>query len=231
MSGGRIREITALRDQVGVFADRTEAGVVLADLISQCALPQPLLLAIPAGGVPVAAAVADKLSVSFDLAVVSKITLPWNAEVGYGAVAFDDSYRLNPALIEAAGLTDEEVERGIAATRTKVARRVRTLRRNRSLPDLSAHDVVVIDDGLASGFTMLVAVDALRRAGARSIMVAVPTGHSESVRRMQESVETVCCANIRRGATYAVASAYRDWKDVSEAECEEILQRFTRSDG
>ena len=231
MSGGRVQEITALRDQVGVFADRTEAGVVLADLILQCALPQPLLLAIPAGGVSVAAAIADELRLPFDLAVVSKITLPWNAEVGYGAVAFDNSYRLNPALIAAVGLTDEEVEQGIAVTRAKVARRVRTLRGNEPLPDLSAHDVVVIDDGLASGFTMLVAVDALRRAGAGSIMVAVPTGHSESVRRLQVSVETVCCANIRHGATFAVASAYRDWNDISETECAVILQRFTRSDG
>lgn len=226
MNAGKIYEVPALRDRVGVFTDRREAGVVLSRLVSDCRLSQPLLLAIPAGGVPVAAALADELHLPCDLAVVSKITLPWNSEVGYGAVAFDGSYRLNPALIAATGLTDDEVKHGVAATRAKVARRVLEMRKERPFPNLSRYDVIVIDDGLASGFTMLVAAEALRRAGARSITVAVPTGHAKSVRRLRESVETVCCANIRSGGSFAVASAYRSWSDVSEAECTAILHRF-----
>jgi predicted phosphoribosyltransferase len=155
--------------------------------------------------------------------VVSKITLPWNTEAGYGAVAFDGSYLLNEAMIRAVGLNDREVARGLEKTRTKVARRVAALRKGRPMPDLLAHEVLLVDDGLASGFTMRTAVAALRRAGAKELIVAVPTGHEDSVRSMAKQVDVVCCANIRRGRSFAVASAYRHWSDVSEAEAEQIL--------
>ncbi len=192
------------------------------------ALSAPLVLAIPAGGVPVAAALAEGLSAPLDVAVVSKITLPWNSEVGYGAVAFDGSYQLNHDLIGSLGMSEAEVARGVEVTRAKVARRVAALRGETAQPDPAAHDLVVVDDGLASGFTMLVAVAALTRVGARSLTVAVPTGHARAVRRVAKEVQTLCCANLRSGTPFAVASAYRYWTDVSEAEALEVLQQSRR---
>src|SRR3954468_467653 len=90
--------IPELKDRVEVFADRAHAGRVLAELIRPVAIREPLLLAIPAGGVPVAAAMAHALGWPLDVAVVNKITLPWNTQSGYGAVAFDGSLLLNDAL-------------------------------------------------------------------------------------------------------------------------------------
>jgi putative phosphoribosyl transferase len=220
---GRIKEFRELRDRSGIFEDRIDAGTKLARLVKEEELRSPLVLAIPSGGVPVAAAVSESLSCPLDVAVVSKITLPWNSEVGYGAVAFDGSCRLNEDLIRSIGMSEIEVSRGIETTRAKVARRTAMLQGNRSLPDLSAHDLILVDDGLASGFTMLVAVEALYRAGARLILVAVPTGHVESVQKVAEQVATVCCANLRNGYPFAVASAYRNWTDVCEAEALLIL--------
>lgn len=223
MQSERILEIEKLRDRTGLFADRNEAGQVLSGLVAQLDLQKPLVFAIPAGGLPVAVPLAKALNCPLDVAVVSKITLPWNTEAGYGAVAFDGSFLLNEAMIRAVGLDESTVARGLDKTRAKVARRVATLRKGRPMPDLPAHEVILVDDGLASGFTMHTAVVALRRAGARELIVAVPTGHEDSVRSMAEEVDVICCANIRGGRSFAVASAYRHWSDVSEADAEQIL--------
>jgi len=223
MGNNRIREIPDLHNRTGIFEDRHEGGQTLAGLLAEQQLSAPFALAIPAGGVPVAVPVAQLLGCPLDVAVVSKITLPWNTEAGYGAVAFDGSYQLNAALIATAGLSEAEVERGIAATRAKVERRVAALRGARPLPDLIARDVVLIDDGLASGFTMRVAVAALRRTGAGSVVVAVPTGHAEAVRHLAAEADLVCCANLRSGRPFAVAAAYRQWYDVSEQEAQALL--------
>ncbi|MGW8313348.1 MAG: phosphoribosyltransferase [Desulfuromonadales bacterium] len=225
MGIGSIKEFSGLRDRSGVFADRYDAGAKLAQLVGEEPLRSPLVLAIPAGGVPVAVVLAESLNCPLDVAVVSKITLPWNSEVGYGAVAFDGSYCLNHDLIESIGLSEDQVSHGIETTRAKVLRRTAMLHGERSRPDLSAHDLILVDDGLASGFTMLVAVAALYRAGARSIRVAVPTGQAESVARIAEQVIMVYCANLRTGYPFAVASAYRSWTDVCEAEALLILMR------
>ncbi|HWR97212.1 MAG TPA: phosphoribosyltransferase family protein, partial [Candidatus Methanoperedens sp.] len=125
--------------------------------------------------------------------------------------------------VEALGLTQAAVEAGIAATRERVAQRMRLLRQGRPFPDLRDVAAVLVDDGLASGFTMRVAVEALRAAGAREVIAAVPTGHLDAVRRLSPLVETLCCANVRGGRSFAVADAYRSWRDVSLAEVQRIL--------
>ena len=223
----RILEIEKLRGRTGLFADRCAAGQVLAGLVGQLDLQAPLVLAIPAGGLPVARPLAKALNCQLDVAVVSKITLPWNTEAGYGAVAFDGSYLLNEEMIRAVGLNETDVSRGLVVTRAKVAGRVAALRKGRPMPDLHGYEVIVVDDGLASGFTMRAAVDALRRAGANQLVVAVPTGHEVSVLSLAETVDSVCCPNIRSGRSFAVASVYQHWSDVSEAEAEQIMLEFS----
>jgi predicted phosphoribosyltransferase len=219
----RFVEVPELRERVGVFRDRTHAGEVLAGLLADVVSPAALVLAIPAGGVPVGIEVARRLGLSLELAVVSKILIPGTTEAGYGAVAFDGTVRLNRSLVAALGLTAAAVEEGIAATRARVARRVRHLRHGRPFPDLRDVAAVLVDDGLASGFTMQVAVEALRAGGAGEVIVAVPTGHLDAVRRLSPLVEILCCANVRAGRSFAVADAYRSWRDVSEAELQRIL--------
>ncbi len=226
MKRERIRELKELHDQTGVFADRCEAGQVLSGLVRPLGLQRPLVLAIPAGGVPVAVPLAKTLNCQLDVAVVSKITLPWNSEAGYGAVAFDFSYLLNESMIRAVGLSEADVARGLEKTRAKVVRRVASLRKGRLMPEMTAHEVIVVDDGLASGFTMDAAVAALRRAGVGELIVAVPTGYETSVQSLASKVDMVCCANIRSGPSFAVASAYQHWDDVSETEAERILLEF-----
>ena len=221
-----IIDLTEMREQTHVFQDRIHAGQVLARMLSTDDEQAGIIMAIPAGGVPVGAVMAEELGFDLDVAVVSKITLPWNTEAGYGAVAFDGTVKLNEDLIRRVSLTPGDVKKGIEKTTAKVLRRVATLRGRHPFPDLVNRSVILVDDGLASGFTMRVAVSALRNAGADRIIVAVPTGHRHSVEIIAQEVEKLFCANIRGGYSYAVASAYRHWSDVAEEDVVKLMKQY-----
>lgn len=218
-----IVEDPRMRDRTGVFADRREAGRHLAELMEPVRGSDALVLGVPAGGVPVAAALAEELGLALDVAVVSKITLPWNPEAGYGAVAFDGSVQINEPLRRRLGLSEEDVEAGVEATREKVRRRVRELRGERPLPNVSGRTVILTDDGLASGFTMLTAARAVRDAGPERTLVAVPTAHDTAIDRILDEADRVYCCNVRRGMRFAVAAAYREWHDVPLDEVKQVL--------
>jgi putative phosphoribosyl transferase len=221
-----IIDLPELREQTHVFQDRTHAGQILAEMLSARDKQAGIIFAIPAGGVPVGDAMAEKTGLDLDVAVVSKITLPWNTEAGYGAVAFDGTVKLNEDLVRRVNLTAEDIKKGMEKTTAKVVRRVTKLRGSQPLPDLGNRSAILVDDGLASGFTMQVAVTALRNAGAVRIVVAVPTAHRHSAEMIACNVEALYCANIRSGLSYAVASAYRNWWDVGEKDVANILEQF-----
>lgn len=217
-----------LRDRVRVFRDREHAGQILAGMLEAGLQGDSIVLGIPAGGVPVGAVIASQLDLPLDVAVVSKITLPWNTEAGYGAVAFDGTIKLNDDLVSHIGLAEREVHQGIEKTTSKVTRRTKKLRGKQPFPNLSKRPVILVDDGLASGFTMRVAVEALRKTVADHIIVAVPTGHLGAVEHIAEEVEALYCPNIRGGQRFAVADAYERWSDVDEEEAIKILARLNR---
>jgi putative phosphoribosyl transferase len=225
-----ITDIMTLRDRVYVFRDRAHAGRAVAEMLDEYRGTNAIVLGIPAGGLPVAAVIAEELKLRLDVLVVSKITLPWNTEAGYGAVAFDGTVRLNQRLVKGLKLSEGDIQQGMEKTSRKVTMRVKALRGERPFPDVSIGPVILVDDGLASGFTMLVGVEALRNAGARQIAVAVPTGHNNSVRMMADHVEKLYCANIRHGLSFAVADAYERWSDVSDEEVIEITKYIRERD-
>ncbi len=219
-----IIDIPELRDQAGVFFDRAHAGRILSEMLISYNETDAVVFAIPAGGVPVAAPIARKLNLQLDVAVVSKITLPWNTEAGYGAVAFDGTIQINQEIT--IGLTEDEIEAGTEKASTKVQRRFKEYRGEKPFPDLTNHPAILVDDGIASGFTMLVAVEALRNKGANKIIIAVPTAHLQALERVAPHVDAVYCANIRGGWGFAVAEAYQNWYDVEDEEVAEILRGF-----
>jgi predicted phosphoribosyltransferase len=184
-----------------------------------------MVMGIPAGGMAVAVEIAKELHLPLDVAVVSKITLPWNSEAGYGAVAFDGTAMLNEELLSRLNLSDQEIQAGIKNTEQKVSRRVTMFREDRPSPDFK-RPIILVDDGLASGFTLRVAIKAFRQKGARNLILAVPTAHSESVQMILEEVEAIYCPNLRRGLSFAVADAYEEWSDLDEKEVIRILQEF-----
>jgi putative phosphoribosyl transferase len=222
MDKSRVIDLPELRNRVHVFRDRSHAGRVLAGMLGKYRKTASVVLAVPAGGVAVGAVLAKELGLSLDVAVVSKITFSWNSEAGYGAVAFDGTVLLNEDLLSRYHLGDEEIEAGTRKTEEKVRRRMKAFRGDRPLPDFKG-PVILVDDGLASGFTLRVAILALRKAGTAEIVLAIPTAHSESIRTIPEEVEGVYCPNLRRGLSFAVADAYEEWRDLDEEEVSKIL--------
>jgi putative phosphoribosyl transferase len=221
-----IIEIPELRNLNRIFQNREHAGTVLADMMTQYKDTDSIVFGIPAGGVPVAASVASKLNLNLDVAVVSKITLPWNTEAGYGAVAYDGTVELNTEVLSQIGLTDDQIKTGIEKAKIKVERRFKEFRGVKTFPDIGKYNIILVDDGVASGFTMLVAVEALKKTGASKIIVATPTAHLQSLELIAPEVDKIYSANIRSGWGFAVADAYRNWYDVSEGEVIEIMSKY-----
>ena len=220
----RLIDLPDLRERVRVFRDRSHAGRLLSEILSEYRHSDALVMAIPAGGVPVAVVVGECLKRPVDVVVVSKITFPWNTEAGYGALAFDGTLRLNDALLARTSLNERQIAEDIEQTRQKIQRRVARMRRGLPPLDVVGRTLIVVDDGLASGFTMRVAVEALAQQGAASIAIAVPTGHADAVASFAAPVEAIYCANVRTGWSFAVADAYEHWSDVGEEEAAQALR-------
>jgi putative phosphoribosyl transferase len=221
----KIFDLPKLRNRIRVFRDRASVGKVLAGMLEEFRSSHAMVMGIPAGGIAVAVEIARELHLPLEIAVVSKITLPWNSEAGYGAVAFDGTVILNEEFLSRLNLNDQEIQTGIKKTEQKVSRRVTMFRGNRPFPDFK-RPIILVDDGLASGFTLRVAIKALRGNGATNLILAVPTAHSESVQMILEEVEAIYCPNLRSGLSFAVADAYERWSDLDEEEVKRILQGF-----
>ena len=204
------------------FRDRASAGERLAGLIGKYKGSDATVLAIPAGGVPVAAAIARALNLPMQVAPVSKVLLPWTTESGYGAVAFDGTVWLDQAAVERYGLKKEQVDEAIAEARAKVERR--RARFCQAPLDFKRKSVILVDDGIAAGSTMRTAIAALRKLGAARVVVAVPTGHSRSLEALRTLADEIVCANVRGGPSFAVADAYEEWHDLSDDEVEAMLR-------
>ena len=219
-------EDSAYRNRKFVFKDRLPAGELLADKLRSVVTDGNMqVLAIPAGGVPVGYVLAEKLKIPFDVVVVRKIQIPWNTEAGFGAVTWDGRPILNDPLIVQLGLNAEAVEQCISRTQQMVQERNQRLRGGRPFPDLSGRTVILVDDGLASGFSMLAAAESIKTRHPRKIVVAVPTGSAHAIALLAPKVDELVCLNVRSGPVFAVADAYENWYDLSDDEVLEYLRR------
>lgn len=206
------------------FRDRSEAGRLLgAVLASRGIAPDPIVLALPRGGLPVGAEVANALKASLDVVVVRKLGVPWQPELAMGAIA-GGACVLDRQLIFELGISDGEIEAIVARESEEVDRRERLYRAGRPAPDLRGRAVVLADDGLATGSTMAAAVRALRGVHPRTLIAAAPVGSSEACRRLtQEADECVCL--VVPESFLAVGEWYIDFQQVTDEAVQEILTR------
>ena len=222
----KIIEEPALRERLRVFRDRFQAGSLLAQKLREYSGKEGVIvLAIPAGGVPVGYVVAKELGVPLDVVIVRKAQIPWNTEAGFGAVTWDGETVLNEPLVEQLGLTREEIEASISKTKRNIQERLRKFRGDKPMPQFRDKVVILVDDGLASGFTMLAAARAARKSMPKNIVVAVPTASSGAIELLMSEVEKIACLNIRSGPSFAVADAYENWYDLSDEEVLKILKK------
>ncbi len=227
---GRIITNDALRERVHVFTDRVDAAEALAALMArdfQGKEDEAAVLAIPAGGVPVGLVLAERLGLPFDLIFVRKLHFPDNPESGFGAISEHGEVMLNPRL--AHYLDEATIRRVIVEEERALRERVRLLRGARAALPLEGRTAIIADDGLASGFTMLVAAREARRRGARKVMVAVPTASAQAVDLVGSKVDRLYVANLRSGPYFAVAEAYTAWRDLSLREVAALLESWRAS--
>jgi putative phosphoribosyl transferase len=211
-----------------MFRDRRDAGRRLALRLDHVAALDPVVVALPRGGVPVAAEVARHLHASLDVIVVRKLGVPWQPELAFGALAEGGVRVLNEELVKEAGITRDDVAAVIARERLELDRRVRAYRGDR--PPLSVDDrvVILVDDGLATGYTARAAIEALRRRGARRVILAVPVAPERSIATMSTVADEVV-ALWRPPWFLSIGEHYEDFGQTSDGEVLRLLRQASSS--
>jgi predicted phosphoribosyltransferase len=220
----KIIEDTNLRNKAFIFENREDAGRRLSVFLSDYKDSNSLVLAIPAGGVSVGKEIRDTLSLPLDLLVVRKIQIPWNPEAGFGAVNLDGYVIFNDELLSHLELPEKVINSQIEKAKETLKKRNELFRKERVFPSLKDKTAILVDDGLASGYTMIAAIEFVKKRNPAKIVIAVPTGSHRTVRRVSSSADILYCLNIRESFPYAVAEAYRNWYDVSDEEVLRIIQ-------
>lgn len=213
----------ALRGRKHVFLDRDSAGRALALALRKYVEGDAVLLPIPYGGVPVAAAVSVELGWPMEPLIIRKLQIPSEPEAGFGAVAMDGSRILNDRLVEELGLSEKDIERATDKAMARGRSQEEALGIHGRSIAVRGRLVVIVDDGLASGYSMLAAIRQVRTKGAEAVVVAVPTGSESAVELVSDESDLLICLNMRRGP-FAVADAYHRWHDISEEEAMALIQ-------
>jgi putative phosphoribosyl transferase len=207
------------------FHDRVDAGRRLArELATYAGRDDVVVLALPRGGVPVAFEVARALGAPLDVFIVRKLGLPWHEEYAMGAIASGGIRLLNEEIIRMAGVTEDQVARVAAQEQLELERRERQYRGGRPEPELAGRTIILVDDGLATGFSMRAAVEALRTERPASIVVAVPVSAPETCDAFRDLVDDVVCA-VTPEPFRAVGLWYEDFSQTTDEEVHDLLAR------
>lgn len=204
--------------------NRYVAGRALASmLLTYKRRSDTIILALPRGGVPVAYEVAKALELPMDLLIVRKLGVPFHDELAMGAIAGEGAQVLNHDVVAMHGIDDATLNKVAQRELLELRRRERLYRGNRPLPNLSGKQVILVDDGLATGATMRAAVRSVRSQGAARVVVVVPVAASDTLAEMQKEVDEVVCPFAPEYFT-AVGRWYVDFSQVTDQEVIELLQ-------
>ena len=213
---------------MAAFHDRRDAGRQLAEHLSHYAgRPDVVVLALPRGGVPVACEVAAALGAPLDVFLVRKLGVPGQPELAMGAIASGGVRVLNEHVVQMLGVSDDEIDRVAAQEGQELERREWLYRNGRPAPDLRDRTVILIDDGLATGSTMRAAVQAVRRQGARGVIVSVPVAAASTCDDLRGEVDQVVCA-FTPEPFYAVGLWYEDFAQTTDEEVRRLLEQSAR---
>ena len=206
-----------------MFRNRTEAGKKLAEkLIKYKANKEAIILALPRGGVPVAFEVAKKLKIPMDLIIVRKLPIPDNPEAGIGALSETGEIIWQP---QKESYPKDVIEEILIEQKKEIERRTKILRKGRDLPKLKNKIVILIDDGLAMGSTMMAALKTAKKEGAKKVVVAVPVAGKDVLERIKKEADEVVCLEVPL-FFQAVAQVYENWYDLDDQEVLKIMKKI-----
>jgi len=222
------------------YASRVEAGVLLAEFIlheneqlynfilenkEKC-----FCFAIPNGGVPVTDGFCAHFTLNYDILIVRKIKIPYNTEAGFGSVSTDGTILINKQLLSRLNLSEQAINDSIDLTKKEIKKRLKFYKKEHDLEDfymqtIKNKNIFILDDGLASGFTMLAAINMIKKYHPTKIFIAVPTAPLRTIKNVKPEVDEIFCPNIREVIWFAVADAYKTWYDVPESEVLDIITK------
>jgi len=208
-----------------VFENRADAGRKLASQLGAYANRKDVIVfGIPRGGVPVAFEVAVSLNVSLDVFVSRKLGVPGQEELAFGAIATGGTRVLDAEIVEAAGISDVEIERITASVKKELERRERVYRGDRPPLKVEGSTVILVDDGIATGSSMLAAVSALHQMKPARLVVAVPVAPVSTCNRLRREVDQLLCVYMPE-TFFAIGQFYDDFSQVTDEEVTDLLLR------
>lgn len=214
-----------------LFHDRRSAGRYLATKLTRYAHdPEVIVLALPRGGVPVAYEVAHALRAPLDVFLVRKLGTPGQPELALGAISSGGMRVLNPEIVELVGVPNYVIEQIATKELQELERRERLYREGRPPLDVQGRTVLLVDDGLATGASMRVAIMALRQLHPARLVVAVPTASTETCDAFRELVDEIICAQTPE-PFYAVGAWYEDFSQTTDEQVRTLLERAAKETG
>lgn len=209
-----------------MFRDRQEAGRKLADELAGLGLADPVVLALPRGGVPVAAEIAGALAAPLDLVIVRKVGAPGNPELAVAAIVDGDppDVVLNREIVEAYGLDDAQLRALVSLERPELERRRKAYASGRKPFSVTGKTVILVDDGAATGTTMKVAIRALKRRAPREIVVALPVAPLDALADLAGEANRIVCLS-KPARFLALGYHYRDFPQLSDEEVVNALAK------
>ncbi len=206
------------------FEDRSDAGVKLAEFVNSTPDGPAIVLALPRGGIPVGKPLAELLGADLEPVLVRKLPIPDSPEAGFGAVAIDGSRALNEKLLSLRPIPQREIDRITDEVLREVRRRAREYVGTDRPPHVAGKRVFLVDDGLASGYTCIAAATMIRKMDPASMTLAVPVSPQRSIVAVEDFFDEINCLLIQAGGSFAVASFYNDFHEMTDREVVSVLE-------
>ncbi len=217
------------------YESRYKAGEILADYLQEnysieLDNSNSIVFTIPNGGVPVAEGFCNTLNINYFLIIVRKIKIPYNPEAGFGSITTDGTILLNKQLLSSIRLDSKAIEKSIEITKTEIRERMDFYSVTQNIDKLyninvPGKIVCMMDDGLASGYTMRAGIKMIQKYRPKNVFIIVPTAPFHTVESIKENVDEVICPNVRKTNWFAVADAYKHWYDLQDSEVLNIIKK------
>jgi putative phosphoribosyl transferase len=214
-----------------LFVDRVDAGRRLASALKELADKDAIVLAIPRGGVVVGYEVAKALGLTLDVIIPRKIGAPGNPELAIGAMTEDGTVLLDNRLVEQLRVSEVYIRQESEAQKQEIKRRLKRYRGDVPYPILENREVILVDDGIATGSTMRAALASVRNKHAKTVVIAIPVGPASTIRELEEAADHVVCLHTPE-AFYAIGQFYEDFAQTQDEEVTRLLKfiRIQRGD-